>query len=171
MLFAFLLWLGLSQEIPDNLVKPFDYDAKQPLDIQITQTYEREGYKVYDLSYVSPLGGRVPAYLVVPQVVGGVPDADANYLKSANPMLVDALQTKALRSMLERYAEGVQSLDAIQLAPELVPKRLPPFAERRQTRLQGCQGFRDKTWLSSAIRPSFLAHLFRYRRSSLRCIR
>ena len=232
-----LFWLASSYEIPDTLVKPFNYDTTQPLDIQIVQTYDSDACKVYDITYASPKGGRVPAYLVVPQgkgpfggivfghwgngnrteflpeaelyaragaisilpaypwtrpspwyhgisgledakkdveaytqaiidlrrafdlllgrsdvdksriayighsygaqwgailtavdrrmktsiLVGGVPDADANYLKSENPMLVEALRDDHLRGMLQRYAEGVQALDAIRYIKYAAP--------------------------------------------------
>ncbi|HEV7515092.1 MAG TPA: alpha/beta fold hydrolase, partial [Thermoanaerobaculia bacterium] len=45
----------------------FDYDSKSPLDVREVKTEERGGAKVVDLSYASPLGGRVPAYLVLPR--------------------------------------------------------------------------------------------------------
>jgi dienelactone hydrolase len=48
----------------------FDYDAKTPLDVQQKLLYERGGVKVYDLSYASPKGGRVTAYLVEPAQKG-----------------------------------------------------------------------------------------------------
>jgi dienelactone hydrolase len=44
----------------------YDYDPKQPLDSKDTLLYERDGVTVYDISYASPRGGRVTAYLVVP---------------------------------------------------------------------------------------------------------
>jgi pimeloyl-ACP methyl ester carboxylesterase len=44
----------------------FDYDPKSPLDVRASKTETRAGAKVVDLSYASPLGGRVPAYLVLP---------------------------------------------------------------------------------------------------------
>jgi dienelactone hydrolase len=57
----------------DVLKRQFDYDASQPLDVKQTLLYEREGVKVYDVSYVSPNGGRVTAYLVVPTTQGPHP--------------------------------------------------------------------------------------------------
>jgi pimeloyl-ACP methyl ester carboxylesterase len=44
----------------------FDYDAQAPLEIQETGTERRGDVRIVDLSYASPLGGRVPAYLVLP---------------------------------------------------------------------------------------------------------
>jgi len=54
----------------DARKRQFDYDARQPLNVQQALLHEREGVKVFDVSYVSPKGGRVTAYLVVPTVKG-----------------------------------------------------------------------------------------------------
>ena len=50
-----------------DLAKQFDYDRKAPLNIREEHREEREGAIVIDLSYDSPRGGRVPAYLVLPR--------------------------------------------------------------------------------------------------------
>jgi dienelactone hydrolase len=50
----------------DALKRQFDYDPRQPLDVKETLLHEREGVKVYDVTFASPKGGRVTAYLVVP---------------------------------------------------------------------------------------------------------
>src|ERR1700730_11037461 len=55
-----------QRESYEELIKHFDYDRSAPLDIRETSVWEREGTKVYDLSYASSKGGRVPAYLVLP---------------------------------------------------------------------------------------------------------
>jgi dienelactone hydrolase len=44
----------------------FDYDSKLPLETQDAGVDFRGPVGIYDLSYASPKGGRVPAYLVVP---------------------------------------------------------------------------------------------------------
>jgi dienelactone hydrolase len=44
----------------------FDYDPKLPLDTQDAGVDFRGPIGIYDLSYASPKGGRVPAYLVLP---------------------------------------------------------------------------------------------------------
>jgi pimeloyl-ACP methyl ester carboxylesterase/cephalosporin-C deacetylase-like acetyl esterase len=47
----------------------FDYDPRAPLDVREAREAKietRAGAQVVDLSYASPLGGRVPAYLVLP---------------------------------------------------------------------------------------------------------
>jgi dienelactone hydrolase len=48
----------------------FDYDGKAPLDIQEAGVEHRGDVAVHDISYASPKGGRVPAYLVVPDGKG-----------------------------------------------------------------------------------------------------
>ncbi|MGB9435748.1 MAG: prolyl oligopeptidase family serine peptidase [Candidatus Acidiferrum sp.] len=45
---------------------PFDYDSKSPLDTQDVGVDFRGTIAIYDFSYASPKGGRVPAYLVLP---------------------------------------------------------------------------------------------------------
>ena len=44
----------------------FDYDSLTPLQIQEHVVENVDGVRVVDISYASPYGGRVPAYLVVP---------------------------------------------------------------------------------------------------------
>ncbi|HEX8500309.1 MAG TPA: hypothetical protein VF659_06935 [Pyrinomonadaceae bacterium] len=50
----------------EELVRQFDYDAKAALDVREVGRERRGGATVVDLTYASPRGGRVPAYLVVP---------------------------------------------------------------------------------------------------------
>jgi dienelactone hydrolase len=51
----------------EELVRQFDYDRKAPLDVREVGKERRDGATIIDLGYVSPLGGRVPAYLVAPE--------------------------------------------------------------------------------------------------------
>jgi cephalosporin-C deacetylase-like acetyl esterase len=48
------------------LLRHFDYDQKAPLDSQEIGVVQRGDVAIHDISYASPKGGRVPAYLVVP---------------------------------------------------------------------------------------------------------
>lgn len=48
----------------------FDYDSKAPLDMQEAGVEHRGSITIHDISYSSPKGGRVPAYLVVPKGKG-----------------------------------------------------------------------------------------------------
>jgi cephalosporin-C deacetylase-like acetyl esterase len=52
------------------LLRHFDYDQKAPLDVQEAGVEQRGDVTVHDISYASPKGGRVPAYLVVPKGKG-----------------------------------------------------------------------------------------------------
>jgi pimeloyl-ACP methyl ester carboxylesterase/dienelactone hydrolase len=51
----------------------FDYDAKAALGIQEAGTETRGDVRIVDLSYASPMGGRVPAYLILPPGEGKHP--------------------------------------------------------------------------------------------------
>jgi len=56
-----------SQVSPhQELVQLYDYDRKLPLDVQDTVIQETNGIKLHDITYASPRGGRVTAYLIVP---------------------------------------------------------------------------------------------------------
>ncbi|HEX4961735.1 MAG TPA: alpha/beta fold hydrolase [Thermoanaerobaculia bacterium] len=60
---------------PEKNRRLFDYDAKAPFDVQEAGTEPRGDVRVVDLSYASPLGGRVPAYLILPPGTGRHPAA------------------------------------------------------------------------------------------------
>ncbi len=49
-----------------EMVKHFDYDKSAPLELKTLGTERRGEATVHDISYASPKGGVVPAYLVVP---------------------------------------------------------------------------------------------------------
>jgi dienelactone hydrolase len=61
----FILSFAAPAQRSDNS-DAFDYDAKLPLDSQDSGVDFRGPVGVYDFSYASPKGGRVPAYLVLP---------------------------------------------------------------------------------------------------------
>jgi len=67
-----VLILGLliaSMESPalaQNAERALDYDQRAPLDLQESGATKRGDVYIFDISYASPKGGRVPAYLVVP---------------------------------------------------------------------------------------------------------
>lgn len=50
----------------EKLVREFDYDRNAPLEVRAASPRSRDGVTITDISYASPRGGRVPAYLVVP---------------------------------------------------------------------------------------------------------
>lgn len=53
-----------------DLLRRFDYDAKAPIDVKENTVERRRDIAIHDVSYASPKGGRVPAYLVVPKGKG-----------------------------------------------------------------------------------------------------
>jgi dienelactone hydrolase len=56
-----------------TLAKQFDYDATAPLDVQETSLTSRPGHTIHQITYASPVAGRVPAYLLVPERPGPHP--------------------------------------------------------------------------------------------------
>jgi hypothetical protein len=57
---------GIASLSCDEIGGLFAYDPQAPLDIQEVSRRREEGVTIIDLTYVSPMGGRVPATLVVP---------------------------------------------------------------------------------------------------------
>jgi cephalosporin-C deacetylase-like acetyl esterase len=53
-----------------KLQRLFDYNRNMPLDVREIGVENRDGIQVHDISYASPKGGRVTAYLVVPSSKG-----------------------------------------------------------------------------------------------------
>lgn len=89
----------------------FTYDRSLPLDFEESSCIEKEGYTIRDVSYLSPYGGKVPAYLVVPTSDGPfpavvfmhpgqgnrtsfLPEAEALALKGVVSLLVAAPATR-----------------------------------------------------------------------------
>jgi len=66
---TFLLASTLFAQDPE-LLRHFDYDQKAPIDVQEVGIQQRGEVAIHDISYASPKGGRVPAYLVVPRGKG-----------------------------------------------------------------------------------------------------
>ena len=54
----------------DELRRAFDYDQNASLDIKEVSVINRNGVRIHDISYASPKGGRVTAYLVEPAEKG-----------------------------------------------------------------------------------------------------
>lgn len=52
------------------LLRHFDYDQSAPLDVKEVGVEKHGDVTIHDISYASPKGGRVPAYLVVPSGKG-----------------------------------------------------------------------------------------------------
>jgi dienelactone hydrolase len=61
--------LPLLAQDPES-IKRLDYDHNAPLDLREVSVEKWGKVSVHDISYASPKGGRVPAYLVVPEGKG-----------------------------------------------------------------------------------------------------
>jgi dienelactone hydrolase len=82
-LFVLLPLLVLAATADDDLARHWAYDKTQPLEMSQAGVQERDGIKIYDISYKAPLGdraslvgpngGNVTAYLVVPSGTGPFP--------------------------------------------------------------------------------------------------
>ena len=63
--------ISFSQTKPiDELRRMFDYQQNAPLDVKENGVEDKNGVRIHDISYASPKGGRVTAYLVVPSRKG-----------------------------------------------------------------------------------------------------
>src|SRR5258705_1054390 len=68
---AFLLFTSFALVAQDPaMVRHFDYDQTAPLAIKTLKTESRGEASLYDITYASPKGGVVPAFLVVPKGKG-----------------------------------------------------------------------------------------------------
>ena len=81
---AFLLASpAFAQTLPEQLLRHWNYDHRASLDVKQAGVQDREGVKIYDISYSSPLadrsaavgpnGGTVTAYVVAPSGKGPFP--------------------------------------------------------------------------------------------------
>jgi cephalosporin-C deacetylase-like acetyl esterase len=72
-MFKLILLAALATAPYRELRHLYDYDAKTPLDAREAGVTDREGIQVHDVSFASPSGGRVTAYLLVPAGTGPFP--------------------------------------------------------------------------------------------------
>ncbi len=71
LIFATLFICTLSGTAQDaELLRHFDYDRKAPLGFKELGVEHRGDVSIHDITYLSPKGGVVPAYLVVPKGKG-----------------------------------------------------------------------------------------------------
>jgi cephalosporin-C deacetylase-like acetyl esterase len=69
-LFLLPLQISRAQDVFTDHAKHFDYDQQAPLDLKEISVQIRAGATIHDVTYASPKGGKVSAYLVVPQGQG-----------------------------------------------------------------------------------------------------
>jgi cephalosporin-C deacetylase-like acetyl esterase len=56
-----------AERVPNNLVHLFDYDSHQPLNIHDNTVKDFSCGVIHDITYASPSGGSLSAYLIVPK--------------------------------------------------------------------------------------------------------
>ena len=109
----------------DSVAHMFDYDRSASVDLQEKSVEDRDGVRVHDISFSSPMGGRVSAYLVTPQGKG--PFAGIVFLHSGQ---WDRHEFLAEAELLARVGAVSVLLDA-------PPMRPPEFQKRQPDRLHG----------------------------------
>lgn len=128
-------------------------DAQTPLDVQETGRETHEGVTIIDLSYTSSHGGRVPAYLIVPERQQPVPGLlfahpgglsrhsfleeaelfaqggavcllpDAPHVRRPTPPVYRFTQDDR-KEFYQAVAELQSGIDLLQTRPEVVPSRI-----------------------------------------------
>ena len=137
-----------------QLAKLFAYDAAAPLSVREAGVTTTDGIAVHDLSYASPVRGRVPAYLVVPKGDGPFPvvlfapgssgtrdgflgDAQAlaarglagflftpPHIRPDGPLLTTCNAAKDVSTVVQYVKEERRAIDVIASRSELDAKRI-----------------------------------------------
>lgn len=109
----------------EGVARIFDYDNKAPLDLQEKSVEQRNGVQLHDVSFASPKGGRVSAYLVVPPGKG--PFAGIVFLHSG--------QWDRHEFLSEAFL--LASAGAVSVLIDAPPMRPKEFQKKQEDRLQG----------------------------------
>jgi len=88
----------------------FDYDHAAPLDVQIHATETRDGVTIHDLTFASPKGDRVAAYLVLPPEGTPGPHPGILWMHWLEPHDVDSNRTEFLDEAVTLAQQGVISV-------------------------------------------------------------
>jgi dienelactone hydrolase len=137
-----------------QLARLYAYDATAPLVVREAGVTTSDGITVHDLSYASPVRGRVPAYLVVPKGDGPFPVVllapgssgtrdellgDAQllaargiagflftppHIRPDGPLLTACNAAKDVATVTQYVKEERRALDVIAARPELDAKRI-----------------------------------------------
>ena len=135
-LFFGLILVSTSCAIAHAQAKPvselrqmFDYDRSLPLDVKEIRVEARKGASVHDISYHSPKGGRVTAYLVVPsarrQKFAGVifmhsrPGSRNNFLDEALSLAEVGAVSLLIDAPFSRAGESKREFDPTVTKPEI----------------------------------------------------
>jgi cephalosporin-C deacetylase-like acetyl esterase len=119
-----------------NLGNQFDYDKSAPLDVKTTGSEKRGDVTIYDITYASPKGGVVPAYLVVPKGKGPFAAVVWGHWYWSNSPMFNRKQF--LDEAVALAPAGVVSLltDGPNARPGYVPDRTPLNDKQITDRIQ-----------------------------------
>jgi dienelactone hydrolase len=122
-------------QTPD-LGNHFDYDKSAPLDVKTIGSEKRGDVTVYDITYASPKGGVVPAYLVVPKGKGPFAAVVWGHWYWSNSPMFNRKQF--LDEAVALAPAGVVSLltDGPNARPGYVPDRTPLNDKQITDRIQ-----------------------------------
>jgi dienelactone hydrolase len=148
----------------EKLAREFEYDRNAPLDIREERQEERDGAIIIDLSYASPRGGRVPAFLVTP--IGNGPFAGVLFGHWMMPRSPMANRQEFLEEALLLARSGAVSLltDAPLVRPGFVKQSggLPAQVQNAEASRQQVIDFRRGVDLLAArgdVDPARLAYV------------
>ena len=90
-----------TQGIYEETVHLFDYDVESQVQITENAVHQEDGYTVRDISYPSPKGGEVPAYMIIPDGTGSyagilLMHGSSGSRESLLPLAKDLVQTGAV---------------------------------------------------------------------------
>ena len=115
-----------SMPITDNIYEQnihlFEYDAESPLLISETSVQQEEEYTLHDINYPSPKTGNVPAYLVVPEGHGPFAGIILMHGSSGSreyllPLAKDLIRTGAVVLTISAPSARISGKDWITFTP------------------------------------------------------
>ena len=129
LLLAFLgKTVAAQSEDFSKLRRMFDYDRNIPLDVKEAGVENRDAIQVHDISYASPKGGRVSAYLVVPpgkHKFAGIifmnmrPGSRKNFLDEALSLAKVGAVSLLIDAPFSRAGESKRDFDPTVTHPEI----------------------------------------------------
>jgi len=126
----------------EELARNFDYDRSAALDLKDAGEEDRGGVAVHDISYASPRGGRVPAYLVIP--AGQGPFAAVlfgHWMMPGSPMK-NRKEFLGEAVLLARSGAASLLIDSPQVRPGFVEDEDPISSQSAYSALQQVMDFR-----------------------------
>ena len=110
-------------DIYEQNIHLFEYDAVMTVEITERDVQEKDGYTVHDISYPSPKGGDVPAYLVVPDGPGPfagiiLMHGSSGSRESLLPLAEDLVHTNAVVLTISGPAARIPGRSWIHFTPQ-----------------------------------------------------